>query len=220
MEEPGGLQSMGSQRVWHDWATSLSLSTSVTYFNGPCNPSSVIKLKLKFPNGRTKTSEQIFKPSALSTVPSLYKNKNKQKNHKTCPPQTKTKQAKWNVDLSYLVLIILKDSLTFWESLILYLLIPPMTGNLCWHLLLGMAPETWKSSPEDSESWEIGPSPGVGNEERWNTEVLAGNQKTAGIFFFLHSSCPRRGAKASFFSISVHFSFTGWEGQGFKIGPV
>ena len=27
-EEPGGLQSMGSQRVGHDWATSLSLSLS------------------------------------------------------------------------------------------------------------------------------------------------------------------------------------------------
>ena len=27
MEEPGGLQSMGSQRVGHDWATSLSLIT-------------------------------------------------------------------------------------------------------------------------------------------------------------------------------------------------
>ena len=26
-EEPGGLQSMGSRRVGHDWATSLSLST-------------------------------------------------------------------------------------------------------------------------------------------------------------------------------------------------
>ena len=26
-EEPGGLQSMGSQRVWHNWATSLSLFT-------------------------------------------------------------------------------------------------------------------------------------------------------------------------------------------------
>ena len=26
MEEPGGLQSMGSQRIGHDWATSLSLS--------------------------------------------------------------------------------------------------------------------------------------------------------------------------------------------------
>ena len=26
MEEPGGLQSMGSLRVGHDWATSLSLS--------------------------------------------------------------------------------------------------------------------------------------------------------------------------------------------------
>ena len=24
-EEPGGLQSLGSRRVWHDWATSLSL---------------------------------------------------------------------------------------------------------------------------------------------------------------------------------------------------
>ena len=28
MEEPGGLQSMGLQRVGHDWATSLSLSLS------------------------------------------------------------------------------------------------------------------------------------------------------------------------------------------------
>ena len=28
MEEPGGLQSTGSQRVWHDWATSLSLFLS------------------------------------------------------------------------------------------------------------------------------------------------------------------------------------------------
>ena len=27
-EEPGRLQSMGSQRVGHDWATSLSLSES------------------------------------------------------------------------------------------------------------------------------------------------------------------------------------------------
>ena len=27
MEEPGRLQSMGSQRVRHDWATSLSLFT-------------------------------------------------------------------------------------------------------------------------------------------------------------------------------------------------
>ena len=27
MEEPGGLQSMGSLRVGHDWATSLSLFT-------------------------------------------------------------------------------------------------------------------------------------------------------------------------------------------------
>ena len=25
-EEPGGLHSMGSQTVWHDWVTSLSLS--------------------------------------------------------------------------------------------------------------------------------------------------------------------------------------------------
>ena len=28
MEEPGGLQSMGSLRVWHDWATSLYFSLS------------------------------------------------------------------------------------------------------------------------------------------------------------------------------------------------
>ena len=30
-EEPGRLQSMGSQRVGHDWATSLSLSLSLIY---------------------------------------------------------------------------------------------------------------------------------------------------------------------------------------------
>jgi len=30
MEEPGRLQSMGSQRVGHDWATSLSLSHSLS----------------------------------------------------------------------------------------------------------------------------------------------------------------------------------------------
>ena len=30
MEEPGGLQPMGLQRVRHDWATSLSLSLSYT----------------------------------------------------------------------------------------------------------------------------------------------------------------------------------------------
>ena len=29
MEEPGRLQSMGLLRVWHDWATSLSLFTSM-----------------------------------------------------------------------------------------------------------------------------------------------------------------------------------------------
>ena len=33
MEEPGGLQSTGSQRVWHDWATSLSLSLGVPSFS-------------------------------------------------------------------------------------------------------------------------------------------------------------------------------------------
>ena len=31
MEEPGGLQSMGSQRVRHDWATSLKGRTKTTY---------------------------------------------------------------------------------------------------------------------------------------------------------------------------------------------
>ena len=33
MEEPGGLQSMGSLRVGHDWATSLSLFTFFFFFN-------------------------------------------------------------------------------------------------------------------------------------------------------------------------------------------
>ena len=34
-EEPGRLQSMGSQRVGHDWATSLSLSLSQYYLGFP-----------------------------------------------------------------------------------------------------------------------------------------------------------------------------------------
>ena len=34
MEEPGGLQSIGSQRVGHDWATSLSLSISLFFVIG------------------------------------------------------------------------------------------------------------------------------------------------------------------------------------------
>ena len=33
MEEPGGLQSMGSLRVGHDWATSLSLFTFAFHFH-------------------------------------------------------------------------------------------------------------------------------------------------------------------------------------------
>ena len=36
-EEPGGLQSMGSQRVGHDWATSLSLFTFM-HWEGHDNP--------------------------------------------------------------------------------------------------------------------------------------------------------------------------------------
>ena len=35
MEEPGGLQSTGSQRVRHDWATSLSISTPQTFLLSP-----------------------------------------------------------------------------------------------------------------------------------------------------------------------------------------
>ena len=33
-EEPGGLQSMGSRRVGHDWATSLSLLSCIGEGNG------------------------------------------------------------------------------------------------------------------------------------------------------------------------------------------
>ena len=33
MEEPGRLQSIGSQRVWHDWAASLSLSCDLCLLN-------------------------------------------------------------------------------------------------------------------------------------------------------------------------------------------
>ena len=38
-EEPGGLQSMGSQRVRHDWATSLHFFTSLSYYTvNSCEP--------------------------------------------------------------------------------------------------------------------------------------------------------------------------------------
>ena len=48
-EESGGLQSTGSQRVGHDWATSLSLfnrttlwfHSTLTIFQAPCNEMSV-----------------------------------------------------------------------------------------------------------------------------------------------------------------------------------
>ena len=39
MEEPGGLQPMGLQRVGHDWATSLSLSLSYTGLKKTITPS-------------------------------------------------------------------------------------------------------------------------------------------------------------------------------------
>ena len=39
-EEPGRLQSMGSLRVGHDWATSLSLFT-FTHWRGKCQPTPV-----------------------------------------------------------------------------------------------------------------------------------------------------------------------------------
>ena len=45
MKEPGGLQSMGSQRVGHDWATSLSLSYGKKSF------ADVIKVTHKLING-------------------------------------------------------------------------------------------------------------------------------------------------------------------------
>ena len=37
-EEPGRLQSMGSQRVGHDWATSLSLSSNMISYLGISSP--------------------------------------------------------------------------------------------------------------------------------------------------------------------------------------
>ena len=40
MEEPGGLQSMGLQRVGHDWATSLSLFTLMLW-RRKCQPTPV-----------------------------------------------------------------------------------------------------------------------------------------------------------------------------------
>ena len=40
MEEPGGLQSMGSHRVGHDWATSVSLF-SVMYWRRKWQPTPV-----------------------------------------------------------------------------------------------------------------------------------------------------------------------------------
>ena len=42
-EKPGRLQSMGSQRVWHDWATSLSLFTFM-HWRRKWQPTSVLLL--------------------------------------------------------------------------------------------------------------------------------------------------------------------------------
>ena len=53
MEEPGGLQSMGSLRVGHDWATSLSLSLSQAYH------------KYVPPKNTTKESCKAFFPSTI-----------------------------------------------------------------------------------------------------------------------------------------------------------
>ena len=50
MEEPGGLQSTGSQRVGHDWATSFSFSLSSkeqVSFNFVIQPQSVVILEPK-----------------------------------------------------------------------------------------------------------------------------------------------------------------------------
>ena len=50
-EEPGRLQSMGSLRVGHDWATSLSLFTFMHWNENW--PFPVLGLLLSFPNGLT-----------------------------------------------------------------------------------------------------------------------------------------------------------------------
>ena len=55
MEEPGRLQSMGSQRVGHDWVTSLSLN------NHPWKCHSVICPVVS--TGKTKTGKKQILPS-------------------------------------------------------------------------------------------------------------------------------------------------------------
>ena len=60
MEEPGGLQSMGSRRVGHDWATSLSLALE----HWQESHSSVINLQLKEPaNQQFKEYTRVKGPS-------------------------------------------------------------------------------------------------------------------------------------------------------------
>ena len=45
-EEPGGLQSTGSRRVWHDWATSLSLFTFMHWRRKWATHSSVLAWRI------------------------------------------------------------------------------------------------------------------------------------------------------------------------------
>ena len=66
-EEPGGLQSMGLQRVGHDWATSLSLSCLEKTLESPldCKEFKSVNLKGNQPwifIGRTEAEAPILQP--------------------------------------------------------------------------------------------------------------------------------------------------------------
>ena len=197
------------------WRVINSTFTCITYFNALSNPSLVIKLKLRFSNGRAKTWKQVFLlwiQCSFNCPQLIQKQKQTNKKHKTTP-QTKTKQAEWNVDLSYFVVIVE----TRWDPLILYLsvsLIPPMTGSLWWHLLLGTALETWKSSPGGSESWEIGLFLGTG--ERGRMEHRGSFRNPEGgwdFFFFCTHLAPDEGqmlVSSSFLSISPSLDEKTW----------
>ena len=81
MEEPGGLKSMGSQRVRHDWATSLEqLKNKQTETN---NTITEIKNTLKGINNRISESEEWISEQEDKMVEITAEEQNKIKGMKT-----------------------------------------------------------------------------------------------------------------------------------------
>ena len=72
MEEPGGLQSMGSLRVGHDWATSLSLFHFLALEKEMATHSSILACKIAWmeePGGlQSMVSQRVWQDWATSVI--------------------------------------------------------------------------------------------------------------------------------------------------------